>query len=199
MFKMCGTFDNPLTLFLGQHPRAVTPPLISRPKVDEWQDQPQHSLSLGSEAAHQRQNPRQGKILHMLPVPISQVHDRSSSGAPLSHAEAVDKCIGTAMALSPRHLLERDRDAYDDVSGSDLAERRHKYRHDEVSVSNLTELERQAEAEAEAIRHVTFRTTPSLRSINEVWEASELNSQRAKSEQDEGGWGGAGSHDGATW
>lgn len=107
--------------------------------------------------------------------------------------------MDTAMILSPRHSVERDRDAYDEVLGSDLTERRHGHIDDEVSVSNLTELEKQAEAEAEATRHVTFRKIPSFRSIHETWEAPELNSQRSRSDRGGSGWDDSGGHGGAAW
>ena len=128
--------------------------------------------------------------------------DRSNSNA----RYGADGNPERALVVSPRHSSDRNHGSYYDYSESDVTERQHKEVSDDFSVSNMTELERRAEAE---LRHVTFRDTPSMRSLRDDWGTSEGHSQRSRSEHDgrDGGrgWedaGGGGGGNGAgvgTW
>jgi len=109
--------------------------------------------------------------------------DRSNSNAQYG----TDGNPERALVVSPRHSSDRNRDSYYDSSESDVTERQHRDESDDFSVSNMTELERQAEGEA---RHVTFRDTPSMRSLRDEWGTSEGHSQRSRSDYDRRGGGG---------
>ena len=109
--------------------------------------------------------------------------DRSNSSARYGAGGNPER----ALVVSPRHSSDRNHDSYYDYSESDVTERQHRDESDDFSVSNMTELERQAEAES---RHVTFRDTPSMRSLRDEWGISEGHSQRSRSEHDGRGGGG---------
>ncbi|PVH84310.1 hypothetical protein DL98DRAFT_569259 [Cadophora sp. DSE1049] len=184
-----------------QHPppRVPSPPSsVYQSKVNDWSglkhtdwgDEPPCPLSSGSEHASRR-----GKVVHMPPIDIPRCHGSNSNAR-----YGTDGGSERALVVSPRHSSERNRDSYNDYTESDLTERQHTDRSDEFSVSNMTELERQAEAEA---RHVTFRDTPSMRSLHDDWGTSEGHSQRSRSEYDGrgggGGWGKDGGTGGGAW
>ncbi|CAL3966265.1 unnamed protein product [Diplocarpon coronariae] len=164
-------------------PRVPTPPSPrSHSKVDEWQDQPPYPPSSGSEAARRRRNARDRKILHMPHVQIPGNHLRKSSKSRIAYIR--DESDDPALVLSPKPSIERDHVRYDRYMDSNFTEILGPTRYSEVSVSNLTELERQAEAES---RHVTFWNTPS--------DPSELQNQRYRFEDGgaafsggDGGW-----------
>ncbi|KAK0107507.1 hypothetical protein ONS96_003317 [Cadophora gregata f. sp. sojae] len=174
-------------------PRVPSPPSpIYQSKVNDWSglkhtdwgDEPLYPVSSGSEHAGRR-----GKVVHMPPIEAPRCRQNNSSARPTSARGAPDGGSERALIVSPRHSGERSRDSIYEYTGSDLTERQHRDRWDEFSASNITELERLAEVEA---RHVTFKDTPSLRSLHDNWGTSEGNSQRSRSEYDTrsggGGW-----------
>lgn len=110
--------------------------------------------------------------------------------------EATDGGTETALILTPRHSNERNRDAYDHFSESNHTERQHRDGSDAFSGSNMTELERQAEAE---VRHVTFRETPSMRSMRDNGVGSGAHSQQSRSEHGRGGWESGGARPWGYW
>ena len=124
---------------------------------------------------------------------------RSSSKASSSHRLAdTSHTMQTAMVRSSRQSSERERSKSDQVDGSDLTERGYSHRYDELSTSNLTELERQAESMVDATaRHVTFRNTPSFKSMHDTWEVSHPKRQQSLSGHSRGEWEDGGQGGGA--
>ncbi|KAH7397991.1 hypothetical protein BKA64DRAFT_55418 [Cadophora sp. MPI-SDFR-AT-0126] len=176
-------------------PRAPSPPSsIYQSKVNDWSglkhtdwgDEPPYPMSSGSEYTGRR-----GEVVHMPHIDIPRRH-RSNSNARYGGSEK-------ALVLSPRHSSERHRDSHYEHSESDRIQE-YRDRFDDFSVSNMTELERQAEVEA---RHVTFRNTPSIRSLHDDWGTSEKHSQWSRSDHDGhdsgAGWEDGGGNSGGAW
>lgn len=127
-------------------------------------------------------------------MPAIEIPRRQRSGSkarPAYVREATDGGTERALVLTPRHSGERFRDAYDDYTESDLTQRQYREESEDSFVPKWEELERQAEeqaeAEARARHHVTFRDTPSLRSSRTNRAPSASHSQRSRSEYDVGG------------
>ncbi|KAL5329660.1 hypothetical protein ACEPPN_003175 [Leptodophora sp. 'Broadleaf-Isolate-01'] len=188
----------------GQHhpPRAPTPPspLLYSSEVRDWSgikhttdwgDAPLYpGASVSGFANHQDEVP------HTTPVEIPHRQRSNSNARPAYVREATDGGTETALILTPRHSNERNRDAYDHFSESNHTERQHRDGSDAFSGSNMTELERQAEAE---VRHVTFRETPSMRSMRDNGVGSGAHSQQSRSEHGRGGWESGGARPWGYW
>ncbi|KAH7354726.1 hypothetical protein BKA65DRAFT_475207 [Rhexocercosporidium sp. MPI-PUGE-AT-0058] len=159
-------------------PRAPTPPSppLYESEVNKWAGI--NHMDWGDESADQ-----QDIVVHMPPVEIPGRQRSNSNTQPAFVREATDDGTERALIVSPRHLDERKLGAYHDYSESNLTERQHRDRFNEFSASNITELERQAEVEA---RHVTFRETPSSRSIHDDRASPEAHSQQSQVEYSRG-------------
>ncbi|KAL2070902.1 hypothetical protein VTL71DRAFT_13928 [Oculimacula yallundae] len=147
-------------------------------KHTNWGDESLHPSVSGSEHAR-----RQERASRSPPVDNPRRRPSNSTARPAFVREATDGGTEKTLVLSPRLWSARSRDAYDDVSESDFSEPENRDDFDDYSISNVSDAEREAEAEG---RHVTFRDTPSLRSVRDNWTASENHSQRSRSEYDNG-------------
>ncbi|KAE9373141.1 hypothetical protein N431DRAFT_534360 [Stipitochalara longipes BDJ] len=173
----------------GSIPRAPTPPsaIYHTNNVENWQDQPQtpYPLSSDSEVPQRLNNLSRGNGYQQQP-PKSAPRSRSTSRArPAYVREEIDggtERVSPSKALipSPRRSRERERAAE---------------RYVEATTSELARRERAAESE---VKHVSFRETPTMLSMQNSWtETSELGPVHP--ETTGSGWGHASEIEGRGW
>lgn len=158
---------NPIIPARSNLPRAPSPPsAIYDSQPENWPSQLPYPLSSDSEVPQRLNSLRKGKgFEYPQQHNISREHERSRSTSrsrparPAYVREATDGGMEKALVPSPKRSRSRGREGV---------------RYVEVTESELELAERERRAESEA-RHVSFRETPTMLSMQNSWtETSEL-------------------------
>lgn len=149
-------------------PRAPSPPstVYNSREPDNWPAQPPYPVSSDSDIPERLSRARKGHGFEYPPSynpqrwrerSRSRSTSRSRPARPAYVREATDSGNEKSLIPSPKRSRSRGRESV---------------RYGEVTATELAERERRAESEA---RHVSFRDTPSMLSIQNSWtESSEL-------------------------